>query len=132
MTSTSIQPHIGQHILDIEGKQVGAIAGIYVDEMTGTPEWVRVAHGGLLPGEDVIVPLDAAMEQEDNLQVPYFSDLIQSAPKVEETDRLSYASEMQLYEYYHVLRILPGNAEERQRRNAENPATWQHRLRKAA
>jgi hypothetical protein len=129
MSETRIRPAKGQSVVDIEGNAVGEISAIYEDEMTGAPEWLQVRANGL----NVMVPLESATEQSHNLRVPYFGDQIREAPQIDaEADCLDHALEMQMYEHYHVLRILPGDVEERERRNATNPATWQQRLRRAA
>jgi stress response protein YsnF len=83
------------------GERVGSIGEIYVDDVTGDPDWVTVKTG-LFGSAETFVPLDAARIEGSDLVVPYAKDLIKDAPRVEEDGSLSPQEEQVLYRHYSV------------------------------
>jgi PRC-barrel domain len=61
-------------LVDREGVLLGRIAHIYLDEVTGEPEWALVASGQ--GGRQVFVPLVDAAEREEQIGVPVGRALI--------------------------------------------------------
>ena len=84
-----------------QGEAVGSIGEIYVDDVTGTPDWVTV-RTGLFGTADTFVPLQAARVEGDDLVVPYAKDLIKGAPRIEADGARSPQEEQVLYGHYGV------------------------------
>jgi len=83
------------------GEKVGPVGEIYVDDVTGAPDWVTV-RTGLFGTAETFVPLQAARVEGDDLVVPYAKDLIKDAPRVEADGALSPQEEQVLYRHYGV------------------------------
>jgi hypothetical protein len=133
MSESSILPTKGGYVVDVEGHRLGHISAIYEDQMTGTPEWVRVARRGLIRRTGDMVPLDSAVQEHNRLRVAYQASQIHYAPRVDPAiDSLDHQTEMRLFAYYRLQRTLPGDTAERDRRYAAEPAMAEQRLHKGA
>jgi PRC-barrel domain len=86
----------GRDVLGPDGERLGAVDVIFLDEATGTPEWVLV---GLDDGS-AFVPLAGASVEERAIRVDQAADRIAAAPRPEGGDTLSVAEEKRLYEHY--------------------------------
>jgi hypothetical protein len=86
----------GRDVVDAEGERLGAIDVIFLDEATGTPEWVLVK----LDEREVFVPLAGAMVGDHSIRVEQPSERVTAAPEVEIGETLSVADEKRLYEHY--------------------------------
>jgi uncharacterized protein (TIGR02271 family) len=84
-----------------QSELVGPIGEIYVDDVTGVPDWVTV-RTGLFGTAETFVPLENARVQEGDLVVPYAKDLIKDAPRVDADGALSPQEEQVLYRHYGV------------------------------
>jgi uncharacterized protein (TIGR02271 family) len=89
----------GQDLHDASGSKIGRIEEIYLDADTDQPEWALV-HTGLFGTKQTFVPIREASASGDNATVPYETDLIKSAPKVDADGRLSQQEEAELYRHY--------------------------------
>jgi uncharacterized protein (TIGR02271 family) len=83
------------------GERVGPIGEIYVDDVTGAPDWVTVGTG-LFGTAETFVPLQNARVEEGDLVVPYPKDLIKDAPRIDADGALSPQEEQILYRHYSV------------------------------
>lgn len=83
------------------GEKVGSVGEIYVDDVTGAPDWVTV-RTGLFGTADTFVPLQTARVEGGDLVVPYAKDLIKDAPRIEADGALSPQEERVLYRHYSV------------------------------
>ena len=72
-------------MVDHEGAPLGRITHIYLEEVTGEPEWALVATGVLR----VFVPLVDATEQQDQVRDPVERVLVSDAPVIRPSRRLS-------------------------------------------
>ena len=86
----------GRDVVDADGGRLGAIDLIFLDEATGTPEWVLVK----LDDREVFVPLAGAMLGDHSIRVEQPSERVAAAPEVEIGETLSVADEKRLYEHY--------------------------------
>jgi hypothetical protein len=86
----------GRDVVDADGERLGAIDLIFLDEATGTPEWVLVK----LDDREVFVPLAGAMLGDHSIRVEQPSERVAAAPEVEIGETLSVADEKRLYEHY--------------------------------
>ena len=70
---------LGEEARDVNGKSVGFVDLVFVDDETGRPEWMGVWNG--LPGSHRhLVPLRGVEEQGSELRVPWTKDVVKSAP----------------------------------------------------
>jgi len=100
ITADNIQQYIGKTLFDDGGNKIGKIGAIYLDDVTGEPEWVTVATGFFGTNES-FVPVSGASVREDGLSVPYDKSKIKDAPNVDvDQGHLSTDEEAQLYRYY--------------------------------
>jgi uncharacterized protein (TIGR02271 family) len=101
ITTERIQGVIGHTAYDRSGAKLGKIGQIYVDDITGRPEWMTI-NTGLFGTKENFVPLEPAEIQGEDVLVPFEKDQVKGAPAVEPEaeGQLSEADEMRLYEYY--------------------------------
>jgi hypothetical protein len=85
-------------LVDRDGAPLGQIACIYLDQLTGEPEWALVASGP--GGRQVFVPLVEAAEHEDRVRVPVEQALVSNAPPVRAGRRLSEEETARLHGHY--------------------------------
>jgi hypothetical protein len=83
---------------DREGVLLGRIAHIYLDEVTGEPEWALVVTGQ--GGRQVFVPLVDAAERQDQIRVPVERALVSDAPAIRARRQLSKEDTARLHGYY--------------------------------
>jgi hypothetical protein len=86
-------------MVDRQGVLLGRIVHIYLDQVTGEPEWALVSGG---PDEDrpVFVPLVDAAEQEDQIGVPVDRGLVSAAPAVRPGRQLPKEATARLHGHY--------------------------------
>jgi uncharacterized protein (TIGR02271 family) len=104
ITIEAIPNIMGHNAYDESHRKVGKIGQVYVDEVTGQPEWMTV-NTGLFGTRETFVPLEPAHVEGDEVVVPFGKDQIKDAPSVEPEveGRLSDVDEMRLYEYYGLV-----------------------------
>jgi hypothetical protein len=85
-------------MVDREGAPLGRIAHIYLDPVSGTPEWALVAS----EREDrlVFVPLADAAEQQDQIGVPVQRAMVADAPAIRPRRQLSKEDTARLHGHY--------------------------------
>ena len=86
----------GRDVVSPDGEHLGAVELIFLDEATGTPEWVLVR----VDDAAAFVPLLGATVEERTIRVGHERDRVQAAPQVEVGDTLSIGDEKRLYEHY--------------------------------
>ncbi|MGL5816695.1 MAG: PRC and DUF2382 domain-containing protein [Phycicoccus sp.] len=90
---------IGRDVHGSDGK-LGQAAQIYLDDVTGKPEWVTVKTG-LLGTRETFVPVAQAQVEGDDLRVPYDKETVKDAPTIDsDDDHLSQEQEAGLYRHY--------------------------------
>jgi len=77
---------VGHEVVDMNGKSVGYVDLIFVDNDSGRAEWVGVWNGVWETRPRVLVPIRGAELVEDEIRVPYASDIIEAAPTYEDED----------------------------------------------
>ena len=96
-------------VVDRDEQELGMVADVYVDQLTGRPGWLLVETGRF--GEvETFVPLARAIPHNDGIQVPYSKDQVNDAPKVDPDGQLSPEEEDRLYEHYEPA-FAPGHSE---------------------
>jgi uncharacterized protein (TIGR02271 family) len=96
-----LQAWNGRNLIDRDGDKVGSIADVYLDEQTGTPEWLAV-NTGLFGTKVSFVPTAEARTEGDDVRVPYEKSHIKDSPNVEADGALSEEEEARLYRHYDV------------------------------
>jgi hypothetical protein len=92
---------LGSTVYDTSGEKVGNVAQVYLDDVTGEPEWATV-NTGLFGTSESFVPVHDAELSGDRLVVGHDKDHIKNAPTVGVDRRLSPAEERALYAHYSV------------------------------
>jgi sporulation protein YlmC with PRC-barrel domain len=97
---TDIDPRslIGRKAFDRDGRKIGTVDEVYLDDATGVPEWAAVRRG--LFSRDAFVPLEPSTLADDALQVPFDRALIRDAPDFGVGRHLSPEQEVLLYRHY--------------------------------
>jgi hypothetical protein len=85
-------------LVDPEGVPLGHIVHIYLDRVTGEPEWALVASGQ--GGHQVFVPLVDAAEREEQIGVPVGRALVSDAPAIRPGRQLSKEDTARLHGHY--------------------------------
>jgi hypothetical protein len=85
-------------LVDREGAPLGQIVHIYLDQVTGQPEWALVASGQ--GGRQMFVPLVDAAEREGQIGVPVGRALISDAPVIRPGRQLSKEASARLHGHY--------------------------------
>jgi hypothetical protein len=86
----------GRDVLGPGGDRLGAVDQIFLDEATGTPEWVLVT----LDDGAAFVPLAGATVEDESIRVEQDAERVQAAPRPEAGETLSVAEKKRLYEHY--------------------------------
>jgi uncharacterized protein (TIGR02271 family) len=90
---------IGADVYDADGDKIGTASEVYLDDQSGTPEWVTVKTG-LFGTKQSFVPIREADLTGDGLRVPVSKEKVKDAPKIDTDGHLSPDEEQQLYRYY--------------------------------
>lgn len=100
-TQTQVRELMGMGVADTNGTKVGTIKQVYLNDDSGSPEWVTV-HTGWFGMRESFVPLSGSRKNNDMLQVPYDKETIKGAPNVDADEHLSHAQIVDLYRHYGV------------------------------
>lgn len=87
-----------------DNKVGGKVEIVWVDEMSGQPEFVGVNTNWLLKGKVHPVPLAGAEYDDTVIRVPYDEDQIKGAPEIGTDLEMTTELESQIYEYYGMER----------------------------
>jgi uncharacterized protein (TIGR02271 family) len=90
---------IGQTAVGSDGDKIGKVGQIYLDEMTGQPEWVTVSTG-LFGTRESFAPLYNAAVRDDQLVLAVPKQLVKDAPNVEDDGALADSETATLYQHY--------------------------------
>ncbi|MGF1663601.1 MAG: DUF2382 domain-containing protein [Kineosporiaceae bacterium] len=91
----------GAVVYGAEGEKIGKAFQVYLDDVTGEPDWVTVSTG-LFSGRDSFVPLRDARLEGEELRVPYTKDQVKDAPRISADEHLDIDQEAELYRYYSL------------------------------
>ncbi|WP_043493590.1 PRC-barrel domain-containing protein, partial [Streptomyces viridosporus] len=88
-------------VYDGDGNKIGDAKHVFLDDVSGRPEWVTVKTG-MFGSSESFVPIRDASLVQDHLEVPYRKDKIKGAPHVDidAGGHLSADEEHRLYDYY--------------------------------
>jgi uncharacterized protein (TIGR02271 family) len=100
ITDHDVQRVIGSTAYSTDGKKLGKVGEVYLDDETGRPEWATV-QTGLFGTKQAFVPLASAEIANGDLRVPFENDRVKNAPHVDvDSGHLSPEEESELYRYY--------------------------------
>ena len=90
-------------VIDSEGRKVGPVGQLYLDDETQQPSWIT-ARMGLFGAHEAFVPFQGARHEaeKEELHVPFTKAFIKGAPSVGPDQHLDQNDEAQLREYYQV------------------------------
>jgi uncharacterized protein (TIGR02271 family) len=100
MQANAAQQWIGYPVIDRDGKDLGEVTKILVDDETGKPEWAVISMG-ILGGEKP-VPIANASTRGEQLQANVTKDQVKKAPGVAHSDHLTPEEEIALFDHYGV------------------------------
>jgi len=90
----------GGNVVGEDGKKIGDIGQVFLDDQTSQPEWVTVKTG-MFGGAESFVPLADASVSGNEIRVPFDKSKVKDAPRVDDSDgHLSQQEEAELYRYY--------------------------------
>lgn len=100
-TSDQLQGLLGRggNVVGPDGTKIGGIGQVYLDDQSGTPEWVTVKTG-LFGTSESFVPLQDASSSGDDIMVGFDKNKVKDAPRVAGDGHLSPQEEDELYAYY--------------------------------
>ncbi len=84
---------------DSNGEKLGSIKEVYINDTTGQPDFVEVAHG-LFGRSSSIVPLRGHRLDGDNLQLAFPKNLIKDAPDIRDDEHLSEEDHATIYRHF--------------------------------
>ena len=91
----------GSTVYDTSGDKVGSVGQVYLDDVTGEPEWATV-NTGLFGTSESFVPIHDAELSGDRLVISHDKDTVKNAPSVGAEQKLSPEEERALYSHYGV------------------------------
>jgi uncharacterized protein (TIGR02271 family) len=89
----------GRTAYDPEGRRIGTIDDIFVDEQTGRPEWLAIKTGWFGTHRS-FAPLKGVEAQDDDVVLPWVKDQVKDAPHADRDEYLSPEEEARLYRHY--------------------------------
>ena len=92
---------IGGTVIGPGGQKIGKFGQVFIDEVSGEPEWATV-HTGPFGHAESFIPLSRTTIAGDTLQVPYDKQTVKDAPNIEPEEQLTASQEQELYHYYSL------------------------------
>jgi sporulation protein YlmC with PRC-barrel domain len=81
-----LRPLVGHEVVDTNGTSIGYVDLIFVDTDSGRAEWIGIWNGVWETRPRVLVPLRGCEVVEDEIRIPYTSDVIERAPSYDDED----------------------------------------------
>lgn len=91
---------IGQEAYDSEGKKVGKVTDLYLDDDSNEPQWVAVKSASLFGSKTYLAPITSASESDEGLQFNVTQDYMKDAPLIDIDGDISAEEEATLRQYY--------------------------------
>ncbi|CAL9357270.1 PRC and DUF2382 domain-containing protein [Streptomyces sp. enrichment culture] len=103
ITREEIATLLDHPVYDGDGNKIGDAKHVFLDDMSGRPEWVTVKTG-MFGSNESFIPIRDASVVQDHLEVPYRKDKVKGAPNVDVDagGHLSADEEHRLYDYYGI------------------------------
>lgn len=117
---------MGAPVVGPEDDRIGTVGQVFVDPVTGAPNWVTV-QTGLFGRHETFVPLDEATWDREMLHIPYEKSLVKDAPRIDTDEALEPQEEDELYRYYGLASVEPTGEQDA---SADTPDGGSSRLRR--
>jgi sporulation protein YlmC with PRC-barrel domain len=101
MTEAEAYESHSRTVVGSDGKTLGKVEEIYLDDRTQKPEWATVSSG-LLGGKSQFVPLAGASSDGDNIHARVTITQVKNAPSVQHDGHLSGEEETRLFAHYGI------------------------------
>jgi uncharacterized protein (TIGR02271 family) len=88
-----------RQVVDRDGEKIGKVDEVYLDEVSGQPEWISV-NTGLFGLKSSFVPLQGAHPRGEEVQIAFSKDQVKDAPGVTPDEELSDREERELWSHY--------------------------------
>lgn len=105
-TQAEIRNLLECHVVGSDGRLIGKVGQVYLDDRSGEPEWVTV-RTGFSGMRQTFVPLSGSRRSAEEIRVPFDQEKIKGAPSIDVDGRLTAEEEIGLYRYYGMLPIVP-------------------------
>lgn len=86
---------------DVEGNKLGSVNDVYINDVTGQPDFVDVNHG-LFNMSNSIVPLRGHTLQNGELRLAFSKDRIKDAPNLDVENHISDEQRAEFFRHYGV------------------------------
>jgi len=100
-TNTAPDQLFGNEVMTQDGKKLGSVDNVWVDDSTNQPEFIGVKTGFFM-GHTHIIPLADANTSDGAVTVPYDQDMVKNAPHFAGDQELSPSDEDNIYQYYNL------------------------------
>ncbi|WP_129339751.1 DUF2382 domain-containing protein [Cellulomonas endophytica] len=101
ITTQQAQTLAGTTVHGSDGAKIGKVGQVYLDDASGSVEWVTV-HTGLFGTKEHFVPVADATTSGDGLSVPFTADQVKNAPSIDAEGHLDPQEEEALYRHYSL------------------------------
>ena len=98
-TAQTPESFMGRTAVDPQGDKIGKIGQVYVDDVTGQPDWVTV-NTGLFGTKEHFAPLQGASVTGDDVVLPFDKNVVKDAPDVADASHLDPDEQDALYNNY--------------------------------
>jgi uncharacterized protein (TIGR02271 family) len=93
------QQWIGLDVVDPGGDNVGTVEDVYLDDVSGQPEWLAIKTG-MFGNRLSFAPLAGATAEGDALRLAHEKSLVKDSPRVDADGHLEPDEEAALYAHY--------------------------------
>ena len=97
--SSPVTDLIDRNAIDSDGKKLGTVSDVYLDNQSGQPEWLAVTTG-MFGSKVSFVPIAGAELVDDDVMVGYPTSQVKDAPRCDADGELSPEDEDALYAHY--------------------------------
>jgi uncharacterized protein (TIGR02271 family) len=111
-----------RQVIGSDGEKIGNVDEVYLDDVTGQPEWLSV-NTGLFGMKSSFVPLQGARPDGESVRVAYTKEEVRDAPGVTPDEELSEGEEQQLWSHYGLEHGDVGSGRETVGRDVSGPET---------
>lgn len=96
----NINDLFGADVYGSDGEKIGQVGQVYLDDVTGRPEWVTVLTG-MFGTKESFIPVAQSQFDGEALRVAYDKATVKDAPRVDvDNGHLSPEEEVELYRHY--------------------------------
>lgn len=99
ISSDELPSLMGAKVNDPSGDKIGTVGQVYLDDISGAPQWVTVSTG-LFGTKESFVPVTHADLVDGVLTVPVTKDAVKGAPQIDGDGHLAAEQEAELYQHY--------------------------------